>query len=256
MTKSKFDSIVEVCSYLLFNYSIATKARDYLNQRINIELQKKFSFGYFPKQDQLKLLLSFLSKEELIENDLIYEKCVESASSVMLSPLEQHNLVMPYRDVYGTIIAIVGRSLLDDTDRSRQHISKYKNTSFEKSRNLFGLFEAKKSILDLGYVFVVEGQFDCIQAHNCGINNIVALGSSNMSLEQLILLLRYTNNIYLLLDNDEAGELGRERIIEKFGKYTNINNKLKMPLGFKDLDELLKEVKVTSSEELKDILKN
>ena len=243
MSNSKFDKIVESCTYLLHNLPSASGALEYLNKRISPESQSKFCFGFFPPQEQLKILLAHVTKDELTEANLLYEENVDhdSGHEVLFSSLQYHNLILPYRDVYGKIIALVGRSLLSDDERSKLNIPKYKNTSFKKSRHLFGLYDAKQSILEKGYVYVVEGQFDCIQAHNHNLNNVVALGTSNMSLEQLILLLRYTNDIRLLLDNDEAGEFGRERIMEKYGKYTSFKN-LHVPGGFKDLDEFLSEM--------------
>jgi len=255
MQINKYDDIVAVCNNLLYNCPIGDKALTYLNNRLTKEAQLKFGFGFFPPQDQLKMLLSFIDEATLIENNLLYVKNIDSEYKILFSTLEQHNLILPYRDVYGKIIGLVGRSLLDDEERSILQLSKYKNTDFKKSKHLFGLYESKRAILDTGYVYIVEGQFDCIQAHNRGIENVIALGSSNMSTEQLILLLRYTNNIKLLLDNDEAGKLGRERILEKYGRYTTFSN-LYIPSGFKDLDELLSEMHINSSEELKKSLRS
>lgn len=244
MSQNSYDQIVSSCSNLLYNCPIAKPALEYLDNRLTHDAQKKFGFGFFPPQAHLKLLFSFIDEELLLANNILYQKNIESDYKIYFSSLENHNLILPYRDVYGKIIALVGRSLLTDEQRSPMNIPKYKNTSFEKSKNLFGLYESKKSILSKGHAYVVEGQFDCIQAHNHGIENVIALGSSNMSPEQLVLLLRYTNDIRLLLDNDEAGELGRKRIIEKYGKYTSISN-VYVPHGFKDLDELLNGCSVT-----------
>lgn len=240
MSLNKYDSVVSACNHLLYNYPLAIKTLEYLDNRLSAPIQKKFRFGFFPSQANLKLLFSFIDVDTLIKDGIIYEKNIESDQKIFFSSLENHNLILPYRDVYGKIIALVGRSLLTDEERSTRNIPKYKNTSFEKSKNLFGLFESKHAIIEQGCVYVVEGQFDCIQAHNRSIHNVVALGSSNMSPEQLILLLRYTNDIRLLLDNDEAGKLGRSRIVEKYGKYTKFTN-LYVPSGYKDLDELLSE---------------
>ncbi len=253
MLSNKYDTIVEVCSNLLHNYPLANKALHYLNQRLTTNAQIKFGFGFFPPQDQLKILLSFLDEETLVANGLFYENNTKSDYRVFSSSLEHHNLILPYKDVYGQIIGLVGRSLLNDEERSISHIVKYKNTDFKKSKHLFGFYEAKRAIIDKGHAYIVEGQFDCIQAHNKGIENVVALGSSNMSAEHLLLLLRYTNNIKLLLDNDEAGEIGRARIMEKYSRYTNISN-VYVPPGFKDLDELLGELPIASNEELEKAL--
>jgi DNA primase catalytic core len=251
MSQNKLDKVVETCSYLLHNLPTATPALDYLNKRISPESQDKFRFGYFPSQDQLNILLSHMTKEDLIDVNLLYKENIDhdSGHDVLFSSLQHHNLILPYRDAYGKVIALVGRTLLNDEERAKLNIPKYKNTSFKKSRHLFGLYESKKSILEKGYVYVVEGQFDCIQAHNHHIKNVVALGTSNMSLEQLILLLRYTSDIRLVLDNDEAGEFGRERIIEKYGKYTSFTN-LRIPRGYKDMDEFLSEIDILDSSEI------
>lgn len=237
-TISKYDQVVNACSNILYDYGFANNALTYINNRLNKSTQKKFSFGYFPTLFNLNTLTSVINEQDLIDLNLLYKD-----DNGPHSFLEHHNLILPYRDVYGRIIALVGRTLLSEEQRG--NIPKYKNTVFKKSRHLFGLFEAKDSIIEKQYVYLVEGQFDCIKAHSCNINNVVALGSSNMSFEQLVLILRYTNRIKILLDNDDAGNLGREHILEKYGKYANISNAY-VPKGFKDLDEFLEEFKEES----------
>jgi len=119
-------------------------------------------------------------------------------------------------------------------------IPKYKNTSetnaFKKGNLLFGLYENKQSIIEKDCVYIVEGQFDVIKAVEKGFTNIVALGNSHMTSYQFSVISRYTDNIFLLLDNDEAGEKGRKRIVEKFGKLANIQN-FYLPESYKDIDE-------------------
>jgi DNA primase len=152
---------------------------------------------------------------------------------------------MPYKDAYGNVVGIVGRSLLSDEDRRVKKISKYNNTEyvskeikFKKGNFLYGLYENKKDIIEKDGVFIVEGQFDVIKAVEKGFTNIVALGNSNMSIYQFSLINRYTNNIFLLLDKDEAGDKGRKRILDKFGNLANIHN-FYLPDGYKDIDEYL-----------------
>jgi DNA primase len=234
-----FDSIVEKCSYLLNNCEVASEYLNYLDTRLSKESQAKFNFGYFPDSANLNVLLSLVSKEQLQDLSLLYLKEIndtQSFRSVLVSYFEHHQLILPYRDVYGNIIALVGRTLLDDDSRKALNIAKYKNTIFKKSYHLFGLYESKESILKNNHVYVVEGQFDVIKAHEKGLTNVVALGSSNMSAYQFSLILRYTNNIILLLDNDEAGLNGRKKIVEKFGKFASIRQ-FYVPSQFKDIDE-------------------
>lgn len=235
----KYDQLLSVCQDFLYQHPMGKEALAYLDQRLSRETQKRFGFGFFPAKPDLRSFSDFLSESELEETQLFYTDKQEQLGS----SLHHHNLLMPYKDVSGKVIALVGRSLLPEEDRNFQGIPKYKNTAFKKSRHLFGLSEGKKDILRQGLAYIVEGQFDCIKAQGKGIQNVVALGSANMSFEQLSLLLRYTNRFRLLLDNDEAGKTGKDRITEKYGKYVAIES-FCIPEGFKDLDELLSEIEV------------
>lgn len=230
--------VIEACQYLLNNYSEAQECKEYLSKRLNESSQELFQFGYFPNIQNIEALTSLVDENILNKHSLYYSRDIEDAlfpRKVNFSFFEDHPLIMPYKDAYGNIVGIVGRSLLSDKERK---FSKYKNTNFLKSRHLFGLYENKKSILDKGCVFIVEGQFDTIKSVENGFNNIVSLGSAGMSDYQVSLISRYTDNVCLLLDNDEAGEKGREKIINKYGKYINIHN-FYLPEPYKDIDEYL-----------------
>lgn len=255
MSVNKYEQIVETCCSLLHESPLASRARQYIDERFNRSIQDKFRIGYFPDQANLSILTGCIDQKTLDRTELLYEDRyqTDTGSRILVSPMQDHNLIIPYLDVYGSIIALVGRSLLSDEQRAETRISKYKNTAFKKSQHLFGLNLTKYDIIKHGFVYLVEGQFDAIRAHASGITNTVALGTSNMSMEQLILILRYTNNIKILLDNDEAGVSGRNRIVEKFGKYANISN-VYIPDGYKDLDELLVDIQIDGIGEFNTIL--
>lgn len=244
-----FDSVITSCSYLLNSSPEAEDCRNYLNNRLSRETQEFFGFGFFPNSHNINLLMSFVGEDVLKKLNLMYTKEIQdshSARAMNVGFFENHPLVMPYRDAYGNIIALVGRTLLADDERDIIGISKYKNTTFTKGNHVFGLFEAKEHILKAGFVYVVEGQFDVIKAFERGLKNVVALGNSNITAYQLALICRYTKNIILLLDNDEAGELGRKRAAEKFGQFANLGANTYLPKGYKDLDEYFKTNNVES----------
>lgn len=243
-----YNDIVYCCRDLLQNFPDAKNVLNYVNKRLSPAAQEKFLFGYFPDSKNLPMLESTVSNEALASTNIIYDQNSRDDISdrvLKVSPFENHNLIMPYKNVYGNIIALVGRSILDDDTRRELNISKYKNTSFDKSKHLFGLYEAKRSIINKNIAYIVEGQFDCITAQDKGLSNVVALGSSNMSFEQFALLSRYTNNLICLLDNDDAGQLGTQRIIKMYSKYSNIKS-ASIPKEYKDIDEYLKENSVDS----------
>ena len=87
-------------------------------------------------------------------------------------------------------------------------------------------------------VIIVEGQFDCVTCHRFGFRNVVALGGATFSKFHFYLLKRYTNNIYLLLDNDDAGQRERNKILANFGKLANIQP-IMLDSRYKDPDEYL-----------------
>lgn len=243
-----YELIIKECRDLLTHLPSAEAHRQYLNSRLNKDTQEKFGFGYFPSGQEVNLLVERVGADTLKQLSLLFTKTIQDSAfprQVNFNFFEHQPLVMPYRDVYGNVIALVGRSILSEEDRRTQLVEKYKNTQFAKGDHLFGLYEAKYDILRKGFVYIVEGQFDVIKSFEKGLTNVVALGSSHLTGYQLSLLCRYTDNILLLLDNDAAGEKGRREIFDKYSRYANFQN-VYLPDGYKDIDEYLKDHDVHS----------
>lgn len=236
------DNIVDSCQYLLNNFPEAQNCKEYLDSRLNKDSQDTFKFGYFPNVNNLQVLIDMIGEQALRAENLLYSKVIEDSlgpRSINFCYFEDYPLIMPFRDTYGRVVGLVGRSLLSDDERNTAEKSKYKYTKdFKKGQFLFGLYESKQHIIDTNCVYVVEGQFDVIKALEKGFKNIVALGTSSMTNYQFSVISRYTNNIFLLLDNDVSGEKGRKLITSKFGKYANIQN-FYLPESYKDIDEYL-----------------
>jgi DNA primase len=236
-----FAEVLQACRTLLIHNPLASESRDYLDSRIATFYQDRFQFGYFPNNENLQKLINMVGEEKLKSLDLIYDKYVNDADcmvTVKQSILSSHNLIMPYKDVYGNIVALVGRTLLSKEEQKEKNISKYKNSQFHKSLHMFGLYNSKRSIISNNCVLLVEGQFDCISCHVHGFHNVVALGGVAFSKYQFALLSRYTNNIKLLLDNDSPGLNAANKIIERYSSFANIK-KIQLPSCYKDVDEYL-----------------
>ena len=239
------DKIVESCRFLLNNYPEARPSKSYLDSRLTEKSQEIFQFGYFPGVENMSVLTDLVSEDELRKEKLLFTREIEDSlfpRKVQSCYFEDYPLVLPFRNVYGQPVGLVGRTLLGEDERKLKKISKYKNTLessvFKKGNLLFGLYENKQHILDRNSVYIVEGQFDVIKASEIGLRNIVALGNSSMTSYQFSVISRYSNNIFLLLDNDEAGEKGRKRIVNKFGQFANIRN-FYLPDDYKDIDEYI-----------------
>jgi DNA primase len=255
------EKIVESCRFLLNNYPDAQESKSYLDSRLTQESQDNFHFGYFPNTQNMSALTDLVGERLLTEERLLYTRDIEDSlfpRKVKSCYFEEYPLVMPFRDVYGRVAGLVGRTLLGEEERKAKKLSKYKNTLespiFKKGNLLFGLFENKQAILDLGCVYVVEGQFDVIKASEIGLKNIVALGNCSMTSYQFSVISRYANNIMLLLDNDEPGEKGRKRIIDKFGRLANIQN-FYLPDEYKDIDEYITKGRLSNYTEMSFVVK-
>lgn len=247
-----YDKIVESCQFLLKNFPEAQEVKAYLDQRLEITSQDKFQFGYFPNIFNLKAITDLVGEQDLRDVKLLFTKTIEDSlypRTINELYFEHHPLIFPFKDAYGNVAGLVGRSLLSDEELKSLSLHKYKNTKFKKGNFLFGLYESKQAILDADLVYVVEGQFDAIKAWERGIKNVVALGTSSMSVYQFSVITRYTNNIILLLDNDEGGQKGRSLITKKFGNLANIQNWY-IPKDYKDIDDYLTKENITKYEDM------
>lgn len=236
-----YAEIMSATSTLLKYSKNAIEHRRYINNRIALSVQKDFNFGYFPPDKDLNELFEYIDKGKLKQLDILYDKRIDDNGIdkyISSSVFNNHNIILPYKNNFGDIIAVVGRTLLSTEEQSKNNISKYKNTSFQKGLHLFGLNKAKQSIIEKNHVIIVEGQFDCISCNIKGFKNVVAVGSANLSKYQFSLLKRYTNNIYMLFDNDNAGNIGCEKVVNRFGGDANIQ-KIILPYEYKDVDEFL-----------------
>ena len=233
-----FKAIIEAAKILLKEFPEAEVARQYISSRISQKSTERFEFGFFPKKEHIKSLYAFVDEKTLELLNLKYTKKSVFGQDQECFTFENNNLIFPYKDIYGNILGIAGRTLFSEAERSSLDVAKYRNTSFKKRRHLYGMNEAKKCVLEKDCIYVVEGQFDCIKCFDKGIENVVALGSSSMAFDQMALILRYTDNVKMLLDNDAAGQKGMEKAVKDFGHIAKIET-LKVPEGYKDIDEYL-----------------
>ncbi|MEJ7692880.1 DNA primase [Daejeonella sp.] len=113
-------------------------------------------------------------------------------------------VMFPIHSFTGRVIGFGGRTL--KTDKA---VPKYVNSPesdiYHKSNVLYGLSFAKKAIRDLDNCYLVEGYADVLSVHQAGIENVVASSGTSLTVEQIRLIKRFTENITILYDGDEAG---------------------------------------------------
>ena len=114
--------------------------------------------------------------------------------------------IFPWLNVSGKVVAFGGRKLDAATKGVQQkYVNSPDSEIYHKERELYGIYQAKKAIVKEDCVYMVEGYTDVIAMHQCGLENVVANSGTALSVYQVKLLHRFSQNIVLLYDGDEAG---------------------------------------------------
>ena len=178
--------------------------KQYFRSRsIRDDIIEKFQLGFSPtKRDAVAQAAQAkgYQKEFLVKTGL----CIENEKGIY--DRYSGRVIFPWLNVSGKVVAFGGR-LLDSRTKGVQQ--KYVNSPdseiYHKERELYGLYQAKKAIVKEDCVYMVEGYTDVIAMHQCGLENVVANSGTALSVYQIRLLHRFTSNIVLLYDGDEAG---------------------------------------------------
>ena len=171
---------------------------------IRDDIIEKFKLGYaLSRRDSLsKAAVAAGYKEDyLVKTGLCYRK-----DNGELVDRYAGRVIFPWFSVAGKVNAFGGR-LLDSRTKGVQqkYVNSPESDIFHKERELYGLYQAKRDIAKQDHVFMVEGYTDVIAMHQCGICNVVANSGTALSVHQIKALRRFTPNITLLYDGDEAG---------------------------------------------------
>lgn len=153
-------------------------------------------------------------------------------------------IMFPIHDTHGNVIAFSGRihDPLIDPDRPTppKYINSPQTVVYNKGLVLYGLDKAKAGIKHEGKAVVVEGQMDTIASHQAGVTNVVAPGGTALTLDQVNLLKRYTNNLVFAFDEDAAGTQAALRGVDQALQAAVDVTIVTLPFG-KDPDELIKQ---------------
>ncbi|MFH1584290.1 MAG: DNA primase [Actinomycetota bacterium] len=195
----------------------AAHIRRYLNSRgFKSTTIKQFELGYAPNRwDGLTnyAINSGFNVHELLQSGLAVES---SKTKRGCYDLFRDRIMFPIWDLTGKVIAFGGRTL-------KEEIAKYINSPetmiYKKKKTVYGINKAKEQIVKDDRVIVVEGYTDILALNQEGIKNCVASLGTALTIEQIRLLNRFTNNIITIFDADTAGEAATERGIELLKEY-------------------------------------
>lgn len=160
-------------------------------------------------------------------------------------------VMFPIHNISGKVIGFGGRILTSDKKLAK-YINSPQTDIYDKSKTLYGLFQAKKQIIQDDNCFLVEGYTDVISMHQSGIENVVASSGTSLTVDQIKLIHRFTKNITILYDGDVAGIKASFRGIDLILEEGMNVRVLLFPDG-DDPDSYSKKV---TKEEFKEFIKN
>lgn len=174
----------------------------YLRQRgISDEMIRKFGLGYNPEEwgaFTKAAVAKGYKKEFLVKTGLTIEN--ERGAFDRF----RARVIFPVHDLAGKVIAFGGRTMTAD-----KKVAKYLNSPeseiYHKSKTLYGVYLAKKSIIQHDRCILVEGYTDVISFHAKGVENVVASSGTSLTIEQIRLIHRLTPNVTIIYDGDAAG---------------------------------------------------
>ena len=210
--RMRYESLLVVTDYaqkfyadVLWNTDIGKAiGLSYFHERkFTDETIRKFGLGYAASRPLTlcaKALKEGYKKEYLVDAGL----CLEREGTGELYDRFFDRVIFPIHSISGRVIAFGGRTL--KTDKS---VAKYVNSPqseiYDKSRSLYGIFQAKNAIAKADKCILVEGYADVISMHQAGVTNVVASSGTSLTVDQIRLIKRFTDKVTIIYDGDAAG---------------------------------------------------
>ena len=210
--RMRYESLLVVTDYaqkfyadILWNTEVgkAIGLSYFRERKFSDETIRKFGLGYAASRPLTlcsKAVKEGYKPEYLVAAGL----CLEREGTGELYDRFFDRVIFPIHSISGRVIAFGGRTL--KTDKS---VAKYVNSPqseiYDKSRSLYGIFQAKNSIAKEDKCILVEGYADVISMHQAGVTNVVASSGTSLTVEQIRLIKRFTDKITIIYDGDAAG---------------------------------------------------
>ncbi len=181
---------------------------DYLQEReISPDTAKALEIGF--ALDSQKGLVNHLLKEGY-GTDLLKSSGLFALVGGNLIDQFRNRLMFPIHNHIGEVVAFGGRTLSGDKELSK-YINSPGTEIYTKGKELYGLFKTKYEIAKTGRAVICEGYFDFLRLYEAGIPGCVATLGTALTDDQIYLLARYANNIFMLYDGDKAGQKAAAR---------------------------------------------
>lgn len=235
--KNKLYEVLEAAArFYQVQFSQNKPALEYILKTRHFTKQTALDFriGYAPNTG--KALLTYLKGKGFSENVIIKAGLATKRYSTP-NDMFRGRVMFPLQDATGRVIGFTAR-LMEASDNGPKYINTPQTPVYDKGRHVYGLHLAKESIRKDKFAVVAEGNLDVIASHQAGVQNVVASAGTAMTEMHLKELARFTDDVRLAFDQDQAGLNAMERIIPLASNVDVSLSIITVPEG-KDPDELI-----------------
>lgn len=174
----------------------------FLNRGLSPETVSRFRLGYAP--DSFDQLLNYLKKEGLsLEHAVRLGLIQKRDRGEGYYDKFRHRIIFPFINITGKIVGFGGRKLTEE--QQPKYLNSPESPVYKKGELLYGLHQAIRPVREADFVILVEGYFDLLRLVESGIRNSVASSGTALTESQAKLIRRYTRNVYVAYDGDDAG---------------------------------------------------
>ncbi len=231
--KNLIDQIKKISDFFIRNMNEvkSTEALDYLkNRKLDGEDIKNYKLGFAEKDE--KKITQYCKTNNISDAD--FKKL--GLLSEKRNFLFKNRIIFPITNFRSEVVGFGGRAL---EDFGPKYLNSSESSIYKKNRTLYFLPNFLKDVKKHKFVIIVEGYFDVIAFNKLGYSNVASPSGTALTIQQLNQVSKYTDEIYLCFDNDEAGIEATKRIVEiknNISKDLNLYSIL-LPTKYKDISE-------------------
>ena len=209
----------------------STEALDYLkNRKLDGEDIKNYKLGFAEKDE--KKIIQYCKNNNMSDADFKKLGLLSEKGNFLF----KNRIIFPITNFRSEVVGFGGRAL---EDFGPKYLNSSESSIYKKNRTLYFLPNFLKDVKKHKFVIIVEGYFDVIAFNKLGFSNVASPSGTALTIQQLNQVSKYTDEIYLCFDNDQAGIEATKRIVEiknNISKDLNIYSIL-LPSKYKDISE-------------------
>ena len=231
--KNLIDQIKKIADFFIRNMNEvkSTEALDYLkNRKLDGEDIKNYKLGFAEKDE--KTIIQYCKNNNISDADFKKLGLFSEKGNFLF----KNRIIFPITNFRSEVVGFGGRAL---EDFGPKYLNSSESSIYKKNRTLYFLPNFLKDVKKHKFVVIVEGYFDVIAFNKLGYSNVASPSGTALTIQQLSQVSKYTDEIYLCFDNDQAGIEATKRIVEiknNISKDLNIYS-ISLPSKYKDISE-------------------